>query len=112
VVNHADASHLISNVVYSFSRVFVIVDRARLAGVSRGQFAAYAAMVGLAELKPNARIGDAPTILKLFDGNLAAAPADLSDWDQAFLKSLYTTNQRSKLQRGQISRSMVREIVH
>jgi hypothetical protein len=112
VIQKADSSRLISNVKYSFSRVFVIADQARLRGVSRGQFAAYAAMVGLAELKPNARVGDAPTILKLFEGAPQAAPADLSDWDRAFLKALYATEQRSNLQESAISRSMVREIAH
>jgi hypothetical protein len=57
-----------------------------------------------------ARLGDAPTILKLFDGASEAAPAGLTDWDRAFLKSLYATEQISKQQRGQIARHMVREI--
>jgi hypothetical protein len=33
---------------------------------------------------------DAPTILQLFNGT-QAAPAGMTEWDRAFLKSLYTT---------------------
>ena len=36
----------------------------------------------------------------------------MTDWDRAFLKSLYATNQTFKLQRGQLGRAMVRELVH
>jgi hypothetical protein len=97
-------------VVWSMSRVFVIVDQQRLQGVSRRQFADYIAMVALAHIKPGARLSDAPTILRLFDEAPQAAPTGLSDWDQAFLRSLYSTDSESKLQRGQITRSMVREI--
>jgi hypothetical protein len=106
----AEASRVVSNVEWEFWRVFVIVDQTRLHDVSRGQFADYVALVGLAELKPNAKLGDASTVLKLFDGAPKAAPAGLTDWDQNFLKSLYSTEARSKLQRSQIARSMVREI--
>ncbi len=107
-----EASHLSSNVVYTFSSVFVIADVAQLHGVSLGQFADYVAMVGLADIKPGAHTGDAPTILKLFDGAPQTAPAGATDWDLAFLKSLYTTEQKSKLQRRLIANGMVRELAH
>jgi hypothetical protein len=68
-------------------------------------------MVSLAEIKPNPHLGDAQTILKLFAGAPQAAPAGMSDWDQAFLKSLYGTAHDSKLQRSLMMRSMVRELV-
>jgi hypothetical protein len=74
---------------YAFTGVLVIVDQTRLQGVSLGQLADYIAMVGLAEIKPGARLGDTPTILRLFDGAPQPAPASLSDLDRAFLKSLY-----------------------
>jgi hypothetical protein len=74
---------------YAFTGVLVIVDQTQLQGVSRGQLADYIAMVGLAEIKPGANLGDAPTILRLFDGASQPAPAGLSDLDQALLRSLY-----------------------
>ncbi|MGH8219647.1 MAG: hypothetical protein ACREUT_13950 [Steroidobacteraceae bacterium] len=108
----AGGSHLALSARSTFSRVFVIVDRTRVRGVTFGQLAAYVAMVGLAKLKPDADLRDAPTILKLFDRAPRAAPAGLTDWDQAFLKSLYATDTLAKGQSGQIARAMVRDIAH
>ncbi len=111
-IGMAQASHLASNVAWTFAQVFVIADQRRMHGVTLGQFADYVAMVALAELKPGGHLGDAPTVLKLFDEPPQAAPAGMTDWDRAFLKSLYTTAQNSKLQRSQIAGAMVREILH
>jgi hypothetical protein len=104
-------SHMLLSKTWSFSDVYVIVDQARLQAVARGQFADYVAMVGLAQIKPEAHLGDAQTILKLFDGAPQAAPAGLSEWDQSFLKSLYSTEQISKAQRSHIANSIVREVL-
>jgi hypothetical protein len=106
----AGGSHLVLSSMWTFSRVFVIVDQTRLQGVTVGQLADYVAMSGFAKLKPGAHLDDAPTILKLFDGSPQAAPTGMTEWDQTFLKSLYATEQTSKLQRSQIAHTMVREI--
>ncbi|HTV50126.1 MAG TPA: hypothetical protein VME21_02995 [Steroidobacteraceae bacterium] len=82
------SSRLESNVVYTLYRVFVIVDRTRLKGVTRGQLADYIAMVGLAKLTLAER-PDKDTILKLFETGPRAAPASMTDRDQQVLKSLY-----------------------
>jgi len=73
---------------FNIVRVIVIVDETRVGDVPRDQLADYIAMVGLAEIKPDAQPGNAPTILRLFTGPLAAAPQGLTDWDVAFLRSL------------------------
>ncbi|HEY6458139.1 MAG TPA: hypothetical protein VIY90_22920 [Steroidobacteraceae bacterium] len=104
----AGGSHLVLNSMWMFSRVFVIVDQTRLRGVTLRQLADYVAMSGFAKLKPGARLGDAPTILKLFDAASQPAPAGMTEWDQSFLKSLYATEQKSKLQRSQIVHQMAR----
>jgi hypothetical protein len=96
--------------VYFLGTVFVVADANRLHGVTRGQFADYVAMVGLAKLKLGAHLDDAPTILKLFNGEPQDAPAGMSDWDQAFLRSLYATDQKSKGQRNQIAHQILHEI--
>lgn len=106
------SAHLTSNVIYGVANVVAIADQTRLKGVSRGQFADYLAMVSLANVKPGANLGDVPTILKLFDGAPEAAPAGMSDWDLAFLKSLYATEQKSRLQRKDMAQAIVREIAH
>jgi hypothetical protein len=107
----AESTHLSFNFIWTIYRAFVFVDTKRLHGISRGQLADYVAMVTLAQLKSGSHLADDPTILKLFDDTPQAAPASLSQWDQAFLKSLYATEQKSHLQRSQIARAMVREIV-
>jgi hypothetical protein len=107
----AGGGHLEFNSIWTFSSVFVIIDQKRLHGVTREQLADYVSMVGFAKLKPDAQLGDTPTILKLFDDTPVAA-SGMTDWDQAFLKSLYATEQSSRLQRGEIARAMVRDIVH
>jgi hypothetical protein len=68
-------------------------------------------MSAFAKLKPEPHLEDAPTILKLFDAAPQAAPAGMTEWDQSFLKSLYATDQKSHLQRTQIARAMVRDII-
>ena len=107
-----EASHIRLNIVYGFFRVFVIADQTRLHGLTIGQFADYVSMIGLAQIKPNAQLGDTPTILKLFDAVPQPAPAGMTDWDQTFLKSLYATDQRMKTQRGLMAKEMVRHITH
>jgi len=108
---HAYDTHLSYNVIWSLYRVFVIIDMTKLQGLSREQVADYAAMVGFAELTGAIPPEDDPTILRLFETPPHAAASGLTDWDQAFLKSLYRVEQTSKLQRSQIAESMVRQIV-
>jgi hypothetical protein len=108
----AQTAYARRNTIWNFTRLLVVVDQTRLRGVTRGQFADYIAMVSLADLKPGGKLGDAPTILKLFDGAPEAAPAEMSEWDVAFLKSLYSTEQTSKGQRSQIADGIVHDVVH
>lgn len=111
-IQNTQPTHIASNVAWTFSRVIVIADQKRMHGVTLGQFADYVAMIAFAQLEPGAQLGDAPTVLKLFDGAPQSAPAGLTDWDRAFLKALYTTAQNTKLQRSQIAGAMVRQILH
>jgi hypothetical protein len=108
----AGGSHLVFSTVWMILRAFVVVDQKRLRDVKLRQLADYIAISGFAELKPGSRLGDAPTILTLFDGAPKSAPAGMTAWDQAFLKSLYATEQRSMLQRSEIAHQMISEISH
>lgn len=111
-VVEAKTAYARRNVVWNFTRLLVVVDQTRLQGVSRGQFADYIAMVSLADLKPGAHLGDAPTILKLFDGTPQSAPEGMSEWDRAFLKSLYSSEQTSRGQRSQIAHTIAHDVAH
>jgi hypothetical protein len=107
----SEASRLKRNVVSSFATVLIVVDQTRLKGVSRGQLADYVGMVAFAKLKPDLHGVKAPSILGLFDGAPQSAPASMTDWDGAFLKSLYETDPESRLQRSQIAVNMIQEMV-
>jgi len=78
-----------SNVVQVIYRVFVVVDLQALKGVSLGQLADYVGMVGLAQLRPYVRLGGTSSILQLFEKTPQGAPAGMTDWDHALLKTLY-----------------------
>jgi hypothetical protein len=104
------ASRVTRPVVRAFTGICIVVDKGHLQGATLGQLADYIAMVGLAQIKPGAQLSDAPTILRLFDGAPQAALPGMSDWDQAFVKSLYATEQTVTVQRGEIARGMLREI--
>jgi hypothetical protein len=106
----SEASHLTLNVVRAMARVFVVVDATRLQGRTLRQLADFAAMAGLAQVKADANLSGAPSILTLFDRTPQAAPPGITDWDRAFLKSVYATEQRSILQRSAIAGRMVQTI--
>jgi hypothetical protein len=96
----------------AFTTIYIVVDKGRLQGVTLGQLADYIAMVGLAQIRTGAQLNDAPTILRLFEGAPQAALAGMSGWDQAFVKSLYATEQTVTVQRSEVALGMLREIVH
>jgi hypothetical protein len=108
--------HTASRIAFSSLRdlasVFVIVDTkgARESGVTFGQIAAYIAMVGLAELRSNPKLGAAPTILSLFSTSGEEPPPGLTSWDRAYLKALYHTSHADKMQLAEIKTSLVQDL--
>jgi hypothetical protein len=105
----ARATRLESNNYRALSSVMAVVDTRRMKGVSFGQVAAYAAMVGLVQLRVKANVGEAPTILNLFS-NTAKAPAGLTSWDESFLKAVYQARITDKQALAQIKTLMVQDI--
>jgi len=106
----AEDSRIVFNAVRAFESVIVAVDSGRTKGINLNQLADYAAMVGLAEIQPDADVGASPTILRLFSASDETQPAGLSAWDTAFLKALYHTSQKTSVQRSAITQSMVHDI--
>jgi hypothetical protein len=107
---HARGFRLAHDEVRDLSSVVVLVDSRRARGISFGQLADYVAMAGLAELRLDANVGDAPTILHLFWGSGKTPPPGLSAFDQAFLKALYHTDQADRSQLSEIKISVVRDV--
>jgi hypothetical protein len=106
----SQASHLVINAIWAIKRVFVVVDPTKFKGVTLGQLADYVALAGLAQIKLDPDVAGDPTILTLFDKAAQTPSAGLTEWDRAFLKSVYSTEQKSVLQRSQIASTMVEEI--
>lgn len=106
---HALGFRLKHDEVRGLSSVIVLIDSRRARGLSFGQLADYVALIGLAELRLDANVGDAPTILHLFSAP-SKAPPGLSPWDQYFLKALYHTEQWDVMQLSEIKISIVRDI--
>lgn len=117
-----DTANVPTNTVHSYSRlrfgavlslssVIVVVDANRLEGLNFGQLADYVAMIGLAQVRLDADLGATPTILTLFRSP-ENRPAALSTWDQAFLSSLYQTEQGNVTQLSNIERTMLDSVAH
>jgi hypothetical protein len=96
--------------VRDLTSVIVLIDARSLKGTTFGQVAAYVAMVGLAEVRLGANMGDAPSILQLFKASGHITAPGLSSWDQAFLKALYHTRHADPDQLGEIKISVVKDL--
>jgi hypothetical protein len=90
--------------------VIVLVDARQIKEINMGQLAAYIAMVGLAEIRIDAKLGDAPTILHLFTDAANAPALGMSAWDTAYLKALYHTEHDDKTQLLALKASMLKEV--
>lgn len=95
--------------VQNLSSVIILVDLKRTQDLTIGQLADYVAMVGLAQIRDDADFAGIPTILRLFQ-DPREPPQGLSPWDQAFLYSLYQTNQVSVMQPSAIRMTMLKRI--
>jgi hypothetical protein len=105
----SDTAHAWGGLVHDLWSVIVIIDARRAKGVSYDQLAAYIAMVGLAQIRLDGKLDDAPTILHLFS-DPEKAPQGLSEWDKSYLKYLYAATPSGIRQRLEIARSMVADI--
>lgn len=103
-------SRLTYGALQSLSSVIIVVDLNRVQQLNIGQLADYVALSGLAEVRPDAELGDAPSILRLFQDSDASPPPGMSAWDEAFLYSLYNTSQASVMQASSIKTSMLQRI--
>ncbi len=105
----ARATRLEVNNYRALSSVMAIVDSRRMKGVSFGQVAAYVAMIGLAQIRPEANVIEAPSILNLFASS-GKAPPGLTSWDESFLKAVYDTRITDRAQIAAIKTAMVQDV--
>jgi hypothetical protein len=105
----ARATRIEINSYRALSSAMAIIDARRMKDVSYGQIAAYVAMIGLVQMRPQANVGEAPTILNLFAGK-GKAPPGLTAWDESFLKAVYNTRITDKAQIAAIKTAMVQDV--
>jgi hypothetical protein len=110
--NRAESSAFVGNAAFDFFSIFAIIDTNRTEHTTLDHLADYLAMVGLTNIDLDADIGGAPSILQLFTLSAEYQPSGLSDWDTAFLKALYQSNQTSRTQRFEIVERVVHDISH
>jgi hypothetical protein len=106
----ATAGHLRFGMVRDISSVIMVIDARLAKGINFGQLSAYVAMNGLAEIRINAKAGDAPSILHLFSEPASAPQLGLSPWDAAYLKAIYHTEQTDKTQLLAVKDSVVHDL--
>lgn len=114
MVPNAQLSRLTVAVRQDIDLAFVVIDRRRSVGLTLGQIADYAAMVGLAAIRTDrpAQLGRS-SILTMFDdvGAGQAAQPEMTGFDLAYLGGLYSGqagfsgDQKSALMAQQIERS-------
>jgi hypothetical protein len=80
----------------------VVIDPAQVGQLSIGQFADYIAMVSFVEVNQDADLDANSTILSLFATSSAAAPLEMTRWDKALLRALYTSEHGSQVQTSQM----------
>jgi hypothetical protein len=101
-VTQANAYHskIYLNIREDISQVVVLLDRRGVMGKTLIQLADYATIRGFARTKPVGADAALDTILTLFDPG-AEPPSGLTDFDQAYLRSLYegipNINARTKI---------------
>jgi hypothetical protein len=103
-------SRLTTAVVRDIGSAIVVVDVGQVAELNIGQLIDYIGLVGLAEINLDKNVGEAPSILKVFASAEAPNPVAMTDWDKALLYSLYTTEQKSRLQLSSMETSIFKQL--
>lgn len=80
----------------------VVIDATQVGQLSIEQFADYIAMVSFVEVNQDADLSANSTILNLFATSSATAPLEMTRWDKALLRALYTSEHGSQVQSSQM----------
>jgi hypothetical protein len=107
-VSVSGPSRIHDGVVDALWRVIVIVDSTKLTGTTWQQLGDYLAIVSLAQIDLGTDPQAFDSILNLFTN--PGAYSGLTDWDRAYVRSLYQFDQERipELQRGVLTNEMLR----
>ena len=94
----------------NISSVIVVVDSTKISNINFGQLTAYIGLVGLAQINFEKQPGDVPTILRLFESSGESRPPEMTVWDRALLRALYSTSQTSVMQISQMQSAALKDI--
>lgn len=109
------ASRLRATTRDDFDHVIILVDVKRVGVIRFEALADYIAMIGLAQIEPDVNIGDARSIIGLFEErDRGTEPATgLTEWDAAYLLGLYGANRdvvRGSRQEREIAKAMLKQL--
>jgi len=96
-------------VVRNTQSAILVIDAKAVRALNIGQLVDYVTMLALLELDLDKNLGEVPSILTLFR-NPASPPAEMTPWDKALLKALYTTPQGTRVQLSQMETAMLGEL--
>ena len=94
--------HLKFPVERNIGSAIVVIDPAQVAQLNIGQFSDYIAMVSFAEINQDANLSANSTILNLFATLNATVPVEITRWDKALLRALYTSDHGARVQVSQM----------
>ena len=94
--------HLKFPVERNIGSAIVVIDPAQVAQLNIGQFSDYIAMVSFAEINQDANLSANSTILNLFATPNATVPLEITRWDKALLRALYTSDHGARVQTSQM----------
>jgi hypothetical protein len=106
-----ESSNIDPSVQQAIVSAWVVLETRATLGKSLTQVADYAALRGLAMVRPAELDGSEQSILELFEPESDATPSKLTEFDRAYLKSLYRVHGRSwaRKQVQQMAESIARE---
>lgn len=102
VMRTYESSNINPSVQQAITSAWVVIETGATFGKSLTQIADYAAMRGLAMVRPAELAENQDTILALFELGAESAPPELTEFDRAYLRSLYRVQGR-RWARQQIS---------
>jgi hypothetical protein len=103
-------SRLTTPVVRNIESAILVVDPKQVHQLNIGQLVDYVALIGFAQINLDKEIGQAPSILKVFNATESSPPLEMTAWDRALLHALYSTPQNSVMQLSKMQTAAFKDI--
>jgi hypothetical protein len=101
---------LTTPVVRNIESAILVVDPKQVHQLNIGQLVDYVALIGFAQINLDKEIGQAPSILKVFNATESSPPLEMTAWDRALLHALYSTPQNSVMQLSKMQTAAFKDI--